>query len=56
MMERDHFVQGVLTVEDKAYILDPDLRLANGELIHLLYSDLRDILAIIAKREPEPGE
>lgn len=40
-MEMGHFVQGVLIVEDDAYILDPDLRLAGGELIHLLYSDLR---------------
>jgi hypothetical protein len=42
----DHFVQGVLTVTDPEYILDPDLRLISGETIHLLYSDLR----------PEAGE
>ena len=40
-MSRDHFVQGVLTVEDPAYILDPNLRLINGAKIRLLYSDLR---------------
>lgn len=40
-MAVDHFVQGVLTVEDPAYIFDPDLRLADGATIHLLYSDLR---------------
>lgn len=40
-MAIDHFVQGVLTVEDEIYIGEPDLRLANGATIHLLYSDLR---------------
>lgn len=40
-MASNHFVQGVLTVEDPAYILDPDLRLVSGAIIHLLYSDLR---------------
>jgi hypothetical protein len=34
-------VQGVLTVEDEAHILDPDIRLSTGEKIHILYSDLR---------------
>jgi hypothetical protein len=37
----DHFVQGVLTVEDEVYLSEPDLRLANGETIRILYSDLR---------------
>lgn len=34
-------MQGVLTVEDPAYIFDPDLRLLSGELIHLVYLDER---------------
>lgn len=33
----NHFVQGVLTVEDEMYILEPDLRLASGETIHIVY-------------------
>jgi hypothetical protein len=37
----DHFVQGVLTAEDEVYLSEPDLRLANGETIRILYSDLR---------------
>ena len=37
----DHFVQGILTVEDEIYLLEPDLRLATGETIRILYSDLR---------------
>ncbi len=37
----NHFVQGVITVEDEAYILEPNLCLANGETIAILYSDLR---------------
>src|SRR5579884_338408 len=36
-----HFVQGVLTVSDETYIGEPDLRLASGETIRLLYEDLR---------------
>jgi hypothetical protein len=38
---REHFVQGVLTVEDEIDLSEPDLRLANGETIHLFYCDLR---------------
>jgi hypothetical protein len=38
---KDHFVQGVLTVEDEVYLSEPDLCLANGETIRILYSDLR---------------
>jgi hypothetical protein len=37
----DHFVQGVLTVEDEVYLSEPDLCLVNGDTIHILYSDLR---------------
>jgi hypothetical protein len=37
----NHFVQGILTVEDEVYLSEPDLCLANGETIRLLYSDLR---------------
>ena len=44
---RKHFVQGVLTVEDEVYLSEPDLRLANGETIHILYSDLR------SRKEPQ---
>jgi hypothetical protein len=33
----NHFVQGVLTVEDEMYILEPDIRLASGETIHIVY-------------------
>lgn len=40
-MTREHFVQGILVVDDPAYIGEPDLLLANGETLHLLYSDLR---------------
>ena len=36
-----HFVQGVLTLEDDIYLSDPDLRLANGKLIPILYDDIR---------------
>lgn len=37
----DHFVQGILTVEDEIYLGEPDIRLANGEKIHTLFVDLR---------------
>ncbi len=36
-----HFVQGVLTVSDETYIGEPDLRLASGKTIRLLYQDFR---------------
>ena len=37
----DHFVQGVLTVEDEEHILYPYIRLANGKTIHILYAGMR---------------
>jgi hypothetical protein len=46
---KDHFVQGVLTVEDEVYLSEPDLCLANGETIRILYSDLR------SRGEPREG-
>jgi hypothetical protein len=33
----NHFVQGVLTIEDEMHILEPDIRLASGERIHIVY-------------------
>lgn len=37
----NHFAQGVLTVSEETYSGEPDLRLANGKTIRLLYADLR---------------
>lgn len=35
-----HFVQGVLTISEETYIGEPDLRLASGQTIRLLYYNL----------------
>ncbi|GCE10676.1 hypothetical protein [Tengunoibacter tsumagoiensis] len=37
----NHFVQGILTVIDEAYLCEPDFLLANGETIRTLFVDLR---------------
>jgi hypothetical protein len=37
----NHFAQGILKAEEDGYIGEPDLLLANGQTIRLLYADLR---------------
>ncbi|HEU5383763.1 MAG TPA: hypothetical protein VFV38_50840 [Ktedonobacteraceae bacterium] len=50
----NHFVQGTVTVEEDLYLSEPDLRLATGETIRILYSDLRPDAGEIEEDNPLP--